>query len=93
VLGYGAFIATTVLFFLAEIGDKTQVATVILAARYDSLFWVVTGTTLGMLLANVPVVYTGRWLMQRVPLGPVRIAACALFVGFGLAALFTRHSV
>lgn len=93
VFGYGAFIASCMLFFMAEIGDKTQVATVILAASYESLFPVVTGSTLGMLLANVPVVYTGSWLMQKLPLGWIRMAACLLFVGLGGLALFTRHSV
>lgn len=92
VLKYGAFVATCVLFFLAEIGDKTQIATVILAARYDSLFWVVIGTTLGMLLANVPVAYAGNWLMQKVPLNYARWSACILFVGLGVGTLFTLHS-
>ena len=91
-LKYGAFIATCVLFFIAEIGDKTQIATVILAARYDGLFWVITGTTLGMLLANVPVAYAGSWLMQKVPLHFARWAACFLFVGLGIGTLFTLYS-
>ena len=59
VMGAGAFIATTVAFFLAEMGDKTQLATVALAARYDHLVWVVFGTTLGMMFANVPAVIVG----------------------------------
>jgi putative Ca2+/H+ antiporter (TMEM165/GDT1 family) len=92
VLKYGAFVATCILFFLAEIGDKTQIATVILAARYDSLFWVVVGTTLGMLLANVPVAYAGSWLMQKIPLNVARWAACLLFVGLGVATLLTLDS-
>lgn len=84
-LKYGAFIATCILFFIAEIGDKTQIATVILAARYeDALLWVVTGTTLGMLLANVPVAWFGGWLMSRVPLHWVRWCACGLFVVLGV---------
>lgn len=57
---YGPFMATFVLFFIAEIGDKTQIATVLLAAKYDSLIQVITGTTLGMMLANVPVVLLGK---------------------------------
>ncbi len=84
---YGAFVATLVLFFIAEIGDKTQVATVVLAARYDDLFWVVVGTTLGMLLANVPVAYAGSWLMQRIPLDLARKSACALFISLGVLTL------
>ncbi|GAA0700476.1 TMEM165/GDT1 family protein [Marinobacterium maritimum] len=87
VLKYGAFIATCILFFIAEIGDKTQIATVILAARYDSLFWVIAGTTIGMMLANVPVAYAGNWLMQKIPLNLARWSACGLFVGLGLLSI------
>ena len=78
---YGPLIATCVLFFLAEIGDKTQIATVILAAKYQTqTLWVITGTTLGMLLTNVPVIFAGKWLMQKMPLALARKAAFALFV-------------
>ncbi|MBV0933633.1 TMEM165/GDT1 family protein [Marinobacterium weihaiense] len=87
ILKYGAFVATCVLFFIAEIGDKTQVATVILAARYDSLLWVILGTTIGMMLANVPVAYAGSWLMQKIPLQLARWSACGLFVGLGVLTL------
>ncbi|WP_432698515.1 TMEM165/GDT1 family protein [Marinobacterium sp. YM272] len=87
-LKYGAFIATCILFFIAEIGDKTQIATVILAARYeDALLAVVAGTTLGMLLANVPVAWFGGWLMQKIPLHWVRWSACGLFVLLGALSL------
>ena len=86
-LKYGAFAATTVLFFLAEIGDKTQIATVLLAAKYQDVFWVVVGSTLGMLAANVPVAFLGAWLMQRLPLRPVRVAACVLFCALGVLTL------
>lgn len=79
-LGMGAFMATTVMFFLAEIGDKTQVATVVLAARYTETVWVVLGTTVGMLIANIPVIMAGRWLMDRLPLATARICASVLFV-------------
>lgn len=79
-LGMGAFMATTILFFLAEIGDKTQIATVVLAARFTETFWVVVGTTVGMLLANIPVIMAGRWLMDRLPLATARIAASLLFI-------------
>lgn len=81
---FGPFIATFVLFFIAEIGDKTQIATVILAAKYSADLWmtclVIAGTTLGMLLANVPVIFAGRWLMDRLPMNYVRRAAFLLFV-------------
>lgn len=80
---FGPFVATTVLFFLAEIGDKTQIATVVLAAHYQALWAVVMGTTLGMLAANVPVVLAGGWLMQRLPLRAARWGACGLFVLLG----------
>ena len=85
VLKYGAFFASCILFFLAEIGDKTQIATVLLAANYPMQTWlVIVGTTLGMLAANVPVVYAGRYLMQRLPLDWARRAACAVFFLLGV---------
>lgn len=87
VLKYGAFLATTVLFFIAEIGDKTQIATVVLAARYDATLAVVGGTTLGMLAANVPVILAGGWLMERIPLTWTRRAAFVLFVAMGVITL------
>lgn len=76
---WGAFLATSTLFFLAEIGDKTQIATVLLAAEFQDVFWVTAGTTLGMLLANVPVVYYGQRLMQRMPLNAARYITSLLF--------------
>ncbi len=79
-LGMGAFMATTIMFFLAEIGDKTQVATVVLAARYTETVWVIIGTTVGMLIANIPVIMAGSWLMERLPLATARISASILFV-------------
>ncbi|MBZ2169638.1 MULTISPECIES: TMEM165/GDT1 family protein [Marinobacter] len=79
-LGLGAFAATTVMFFLAEIGDKTQIATVVLAARFTETVWVIIGTTVGMLVANIPVIMAGRWLMERLPLTTARIGASLLFV-------------
>ncbi len=85
VLRFGAFTASCVLFFLAEIGDKTQIATVILAASFDNAVWlVIVGTTLGMLAANVPVVYAGEWLLKKIPLHWARRAACAVFILLGL---------
>lgn len=84
----GAFGATLVLFFLAEIGDKTQVATVILAAKYQAMTAVVVGTTLGMLLANVPVVWAGQLAGERLPLATIRMVAAGLFIALGVATLF-----
>lgn len=86
-LGAGAFMAALVCFFLAEMGDKTQVATILLAARFDALALVVAGTTLGMMLANVPVALFGHAVAERVPAKPIRVAAAALFVGLGAAVL------
>ena len=86
-LRYGAFGATLVLFFLAEIGDKTQIATILLAAKYQEMFWVLAGSTLGLMLANVPVVYLGEKLMRRIPARAVRIAACVLFCIMGVLTL------
>jgi Ca2+/H+ antiporter, TMEM165/GDT1 family len=79
----GAFAATVVAFFIAEIGDKTQVATVALAAAYSSLMSVVAGTTAGMLLANAPVVFLGKAFAERLPLGAIRYVASALFIALG----------
>lgn len=78
---WGAFLTAATLFFLAEIGDKTQVATVLLAAEFESVLWVTLGTTLGMLLANVPIVIYGGQLMQRLPLNAARYATSLLFLG------------
>ena len=82
--GHGAFIATTIAFFIAEIGDKTQVATVLLAAKYQPLWQVVGGTTIGMLLANVPVVLLGSRFAPKLPLKAARIAAALVFLALGL---------
>ena len=71
-------------FFLAEMGDKTQVATVVLAAQYHPLWQVVAGTTIGMLLANVPVVWLGSRFATRLPLKAARMAAALLFAALGL---------
>jgi putative Ca2+/H+ antiporter (TMEM165/GDT1 family) len=85
---YGAFPATVVAFFFIEIGDKTQIATVALAAQYRALVDVVAGTTIGMLLANVPVVLVGEAAAMRLPLKPIRIAAASLFAILGVMTLF-----
>jgi putative Ca2+/H+ antiporter (TMEM165/GDT1 family) len=84
---WGVFGVTVVAFFLAEMGDKTQVATIVLAARFASLTAVVIGTTLGMLIANVPVVLIGKAASARIPFKAVRIAAAALFAGLGVYAI------
>lgn len=81
---YGAFVVTTVLFFFAEIGDKTQVATIALAANYQNIFMVTLGTTIGMLLANVPVIYAGEAMLKVIPLNLARWVASLVFVIVGL---------
>jgi len=86
--GRGAFLVTAAAFFFAEFGDKTQVATLMLAARYDNLVAVVSGTTLGMLCADAPAVALGTALPFAIPFRAVRLAASALFAALGAAALF-----
>jgi putative Ca2+/H+ antiporter (TMEM165/GDT1 family) len=81
---YGAFVATTIAFFLAEIGDKTQVATALLATKYDPLWEVIAGTTLGMLLANLPVLWLGHRYADRVPLQLARRIAASVFIVLAL---------
>jgi putative Ca2+/H+ antiporter (TMEM165/GDT1 family) len=83
----GAFLTTTISFFLAEIGDKTQVATVMLAAHYAALWAVVAGTTCGMLLADVPAVLLGERITRIASPRLVRRIAAALFAVLGLATL------
>lgn len=84
---FGVFMTTVIAFFLAEMGDKTQVATVALAARYSSAVAVVAGTTLGMMLANVPAVYFGDRIAGRVPLKLVHGLAALIFLVLGVATL------
>lgn len=84
----GAFVGTLILFFLVEIGDKTQIATVALAARFGDIVMVTLGTTLGMMAANAPVVLLGDFLAGRVPLKMVRGVAAAIFAVLGLMVLF-----
>jgi putative Ca2+/H+ antiporter (TMEM165/GDT1 family) len=85
----GALLATLTAFFLAEMGDKTQIATIALAARYASTLAVVAGTTLGMMLANVPIVCAGERLLRLVPLRAARRIAAALFAALGTLALLS----
>jgi len=82
----GAFGATLVAFFLVEMGDKTQIATVALAARYASIVAVVAGTTAGMMLANAPVVFLGEALLRRVPMKAMHAVSAALFAVLGVLA-------
>ena len=80
----GAFIATLVAFFIAEIGDKTQIATMALAAAYPNLVAVIVGTTVGMLVANVPAIFLGDALAGRLPIRAMSYVAAAIFVVLGL---------
>lgn len=84
---FGPFLTTLVAFFLLEIGDKTQIATVVLSAKYDDLLLVVLGTTLGMLAANAPVVLAGQLTPDRLPLGLIRLLAASVFIVLGCLAL------
>jgi putative Ca2+/H+ antiporter (TMEM165/GDT1 family) len=84
IAGGSVFLATAIAFFLVEMGDKTQVATVALAAQFQSIAFVAAGTTLGMMIANVPAVFLGEAMARRVPLRYVRWAAAALFAGTGV---------
>lgn len=84
---FGVFGTTVFVFFLAEMGDKTQIATVMLAARYDAYLWVVAGTTLGMMLANAPVVWLGSRVTKLIPLRVVHIVSALIFAVLGLLAL------
>jgi putative Ca2+/H+ antiporter (TMEM165/GDT1 family) len=81
---FGAFLTTTVAFFVVEIGDKTQIATIALGARFDSVIAVTLGTTLGMMIANVPAVFLGHKLVDRVPMRTVHVVAALVFLGLGL---------
>ena len=83
----GLFMLTSVVFFLAEMGDKTQIATIVMAAKYEPLYAVVVGSTLGMMIANVPVVYLANMAADRIPFRAVRAVTALLFAGLGVAAL------
>lgn len=84
---HGVFITTTIAFFLAEMGDKTQIATVALGARYHAVELVAIGTTLGMMIANVPAVFLGYRITRIIPMWIMRIAAAILFAMLGALAL------
>jgi putative Ca2+/H+ antiporter (TMEM165/GDT1 family) len=90
---FGVFGTTVVAFFLAEMGDKTQIATVALAARYADVVAVVLGTTLGMMLANVPAVFLGDRIASRIPMKLVHGIAAAIFGLLGLLTLLNVGSL
>ena len=85
----GAFLTTLVAFFLVEMGDKTQIATVALGARFENLIAVTAGTTLGMMIANAPVVWLGERITRRVPIRAVHVVSAVIFLVLGLVAIFT----
>lgn len=89
---FGVFGTTLIAFFLAEMGDKTQIATVALAAEYHALVAVVAGTTAGMMLANVPAVLLGDRFAHKIPVRVVHAIAAAIFAGLGVATLFGAGS-
>jgi putative Ca2+/H+ antiporter (TMEM165/GDT1 family) len=89
----GVFSATLITFFLAEMGDKTQIATVALAAHYAVPLLVVIGTTLGMLIADVPAVFVGDKLANKIPMRLVHSIAAAIFAILGLATLIGAGSI
>jgi putative Ca2+/H+ antiporter (TMEM165/GDT1 family) len=84
---FGVFGTTLIMFFLVEIGDKTQVATVALAAQYPSLMSVVLGTTLGMMIANLPAVILGEQIALKIPARPMHVIAAVIFAALGIAVL------
>ncbi|WP_407312489.1 TMEM165/GDT1 family protein [Pseudomonas sp. nanlin1] len=90
---FGPFLTTLIAFFLAEIGDKTQIATVMLAAQYPHLWLVIIGTTVGMLLANVPVVLAGNFAAEKLPLTMIRRLAAAAFFVLAFVAVYRAMQV
>jgi len=82
--GHGVFVIAVIAFFLAELGDRTQIATVVLGAHYQPLWQVVAGSTAGMLIANIPVVWLGARFANKLPLRATRLAAAALFAALGV---------
>lgn len=87
---FGVFGTTVVAFFLAEMGDKTQIATVMLAAQYQAWTWVVVGTTLGMMLANAPVVWLGEKITKLLPIRMVHVVSALIFAALGVIALWPQ---
>lgn len=84
---FGAFITTVISFFIAEMGDKTQLATIALGARYPNAWMVTVGTTAGMLAANAPAIFWGPKMLKKIPMKAVRITAAVLFLLFGVLIL------
>ncbi len=84
---HGAFLTTLIAFSIAELADKTQIATLTLAAAYANLSWVVAGSTVGLVLANVPAVFIGHVAAQRLPLKAIHYASSALFLALGVVFL------
>ncbi len=93
VRGAGVFLTTFIAFFLVEMGDKTQLATIALAARYDALIAVVAGTTLGMMIANVPAVWLGATLAHRIDMKLMRWVAASLFLVLGALTLLAGDTI
>ncbi len=85
---YGVFFTTFVSFFIAEMGDKTQLATVALGAKYGDIMLVTVGSTLGMMLSNAMAIFLGERMLKRIPMKYVRVVACVLFFAFGVGILF-----
>lgn len=90
---FGVLGAALVMFFVAEMGDKTQIATIALAARYDNVFAVVAGTTLGIMLVNAPVVFLGGLIAKRIPMGAIHGAAAFIFALLGILGLLNVGSI
>lgn len=87
----GVLFTTIVAFFLAEMGDKTQIATVALSAKYmEDFVWVIAGTTVGMMLANVPAVYLGNHFAQKLPIRWIHAIAASIFAAIGFFILFGK---
>lgn len=84
---FGPFVTTLVAFFIAEMGDKTQLATIALGAKYSSTMVVTLGTTLGMMGSNALAIFFGDRLLRRIPMNWMRIIACVIFLLFGIAIL------
>ncbi len=82
--GHGVFIATSIAFFIAELGDRTQIATAVLGAHYQPLWQVIAGSTAAMFIANIPVVFLGARFAARLPLRTARLASAAVFAALGL---------
>lgn len=90
---FGVFVTTIIAFFLAEMGDKTQVATVALAAKYSAFYAVVTGTTLGMMIANIPAVLLGNKIIEMVSMRLVHMIAAVIFAVLGVLTLLNVGSL